>query len=147
MEDVLKINVIGTLNVCKYAAKVMSQQEEINGERGVLINVASVAGFEGQKGQIVYSASKGAIIGMTLPMARDLGKFKIRVVTIAPGVFDTPMGSGINKKMSENIIANTPLNRVGAPSQFAVTVEAIIKNPYATGDTWRIDGGIRLPYL
>jgi 3-hydroxyacyl-CoA dehydrogenase len=99
MEKVLKINVIGTLNVCKYAAKVMSEQEEVNGERGVLINVSSVAGIEGQKGQVVYSASKGAIMGMTLPMARDLGKYKIRVMTIAPGIFETPMGSGVNKKI------------------------------------------------
>ena len=87
MEKVLKINVIGTLNVSKYAAKAMSEQPEVDGERGVIINVASVAGFEGQKGQVVYSASKGALIGMTLPMARDLGKFKIRVMTIAPGIF------------------------------------------------------------
>lgn len=87
MEKVLKINVIGTLNVSKYAAKCMAAQEEVNGERGVIINVASVAGYEGQKGQTVYSASKGALIGMTLPMARDLGKYKIRVMTIAPGIF------------------------------------------------------------
>lgn len=98
MEKVLKINVIGTLNVSKHAAKVMSEQKELNGERGVIINVASVAGFEGQKGQVVYSASKGALIGMTLPMARDLGKYKIRVMTIAPGIFETPMGSGISEK-------------------------------------------------
>lgn len=87
VEKVLKINLIGTINMCKYAAKVMSQQEEVNGERGVLINVASVAGYEGQKGQVAYSASKGALIGLTLPMARDLGKYKIRVMTIAPGIF------------------------------------------------------------
>ena len=98
MEKVLKINVIGTLNVSKYAAKVMSSQEEIDGERGVIINVASVAGIEGQKGQVIYSASKGAIIGMTLPIARDLGKFKIRVMTLAPGIIETPMGSGITPK-------------------------------------------------
>ncbi len=76
----------------------MSEQEDIDGERGVIVNVASVAGLEGQKGQTVYSASKGAIIGMTLPMARDLGKYKIRVMTIAPGIFMTPMGSGIQGK-------------------------------------------------
>ncbi len=147
MEKVLKINVIGTLNVSKHAAKVMSEQEEVEGERGVIINVASVAGFEGQKGQVVYSASKGALIGMTLPMARDLGKYKIRVMTIAPGVFETPMGSGINKKFLEIMLQNTPLGRLGNPSEFAIAVEGIIKNPYATGDIWRLDGGIRLPYL
>lgn len=147
MEKVLKINVIGTLNVSKHAAKVMSEQEEVEGERGVIINVASVAGFEGQKGQVVYSASKGALIGMTLPMARDLGKYKIRVMTIAPGIFETPMGSGISKKFLETMLQNTPLGRLGNSTEFALAVEGIIKNPYATGDTWRLDGGIRLPYM
>jgi NAD(P)-dependent dehydrogenase (short-subunit alcohol dehydrogenase family) len=112
-----------------------------------LINVASVAGFEGQKGQVVYSASKGAIIGMTLPMARDLGKLKIRVMTIAPGLFETPMGSGMNKKILEQLMNSTPLGRFGNSTEFALAVEAIIKNPYATGDIWRLDGGIRLPYM
>ena len=116
MEKVLKINVIGTLNVSKYGAKIMSEQEEINGERGVIINVASVAGIEGQKGQVVYSASKGALIGMTLPMARDLGKYKIRVMTIAPGIFETPMGSGISQKYIELMNKNTPLGRLGNAS-------------------------------
>ena len=147
MEKVLKINVIGTLNMCKHAAKLMSESEPINGERGVLINVASVAGFEGQKGQVVYSASKGALIGMTLPMARDLGKYGIRVMTLAPGIFETPMGAGISKKYLEIMNANTPLGRLGNPSEFALACEGIIKNPYATGDTWRLDGGIRLPYM
>jgi NAD(P)-dependent dehydrogenase (short-subunit alcohol dehydrogenase family) len=88
MLKVLKINVIGTFNVSKYAALQMSKQQLLeNGERGVIINVSSVAGFEGQRGQVIYSASKGAILGMTLPMARDLGKYGIRVMTIAPGVF------------------------------------------------------------
>ena len=109
--------------------------------------MASVAGFEGQKGQVVYSASKGALIGMTLPMARDLGKFKIRVMTIAPGIFETPMGAGINKKFLEGMIQNTPLGRLGNSTEFAIAVEGIVKNPYATGDIWRLDGGIRLPYL
>ena len=116
MEKVLKINVIGTLNVSKYGAKIMSEQEEVNGERGVIINVASVAGIEGQKGQVVYSASKGALIGMTLPMARDLGKYKIRVMTIAPGIFETPMGSGISQKYVELMNKNTPLGRLGNAS-------------------------------
>lgn len=99
----------------KYGAKIMSQQEEIDGERGVIINIASVAGFEGQKGQTVYSASKGAIIGMTMPMARDLGKYKVRVMTLAPGIFMTPMGAGISKKYLELMNANTPLGRTGDP--------------------------------
>ena len=146
-EKVLKINVIGTLNVSKHGAKIMSEQEEKDGERGVIINVASVAGFEGQKGQVAYSASKGAIIGMTMPMARDLGKYKIRVMTLAPGIFMTPMGSGISKKYLETMIANTPIGRLGESPEFAKACEGIITNPYATGDVWRLDGGIRLPYM
>ena len=85
----------------------------MDAERGVIINVASVAGFEGQKGQTIYSASKGAILGMTLPMARDLGKYHIRVMTIAPGIFNTPMGSGLNEKVVQYLEKNTPLGRLG----------------------------------
>ncbi len=101
MLRVLKINVVGSFNMSKHAAKFMSKQPEEEGQRGVIINVASVAGFEGQKGQSIYAASKGAILGMTLPMARDLGKYKIRVMTIAPGIFRTPMGSGLQQKIVE----------------------------------------------
>jgi NAD(P)-dependent dehydrogenase (short-subunit alcohol dehydrogenase family) len=114
MMKVLKINVVGTFNMSKYAAWYMSKQEPIaDGERGVIINVASVAGEEGQKGQVVYSASKGAIIGMTLPMARDLGKYGIRVMTIAPGVFATPMGDHIPQKAADVLKSSTPLGRLG----------------------------------
>ena len=120
MLKVLKINVIGTFNVCKYAAQHMSKQAEISeGERGVIINVASVAGEEGQKGQVIYSASKGAIIAMTLPMARDLGKFGIRVMTIAPGIFQTPMGDHIPSKAADVLKSSTPLNRLGKAPEFA----------------------------
>lgn len=86
-------------------------------------------------------------MGMTLPMARDLGKYKIRVMTIAPGIFETPMGSGVNKKLLQQMMSNTPLGRLGNSTQFALAVEGIIKNSYATGDIWRLDGGIRLPYM
>ncbi len=109
--------------------------------------MASVAGFEGQKGQVIYSASKGAILGMTLPMARDLGKYKIRVMTIAPGIFMTNMGSMIKKEVVEGLNNSTPLGRTGDPKEFAVVVKSMIENPFATGDTWRLDGGLRLPYL
>ena len=120
MLKVLKINVIGTFNVCKYAAQQMSKQAELSeGERGVIINVASVAGEEGQKGQVVYSASKGAIIGMTLPMARDLGKFGIRVMTVAPGIFQTPMGDHVPPKTADVLKSATPLNRPGRAPEFA----------------------------
>ena len=146
MEKVLKINVIGTFNMSKWGAKYMSGQEEVDGERGVIINVASVAGIEGQKGQTIYSASKGAIIGMTLPMARDLGKFKVRVMTVAPGIFMTNMGAGIKKEVVEQLNQVTPLGRMGVAKDFAHVCKAMVENPYATGDVWRLDGGIRLPY-
>ena len=84
---------------------------------------------------------------MTLPMARDLGKFKIRVMTLAPGIIETPMGNGISPKYLEIMNKNTPLGRIGKPGEFALAVEGIVKNTFATGDTWRLDGGIRLPYL
>lgn len=117
MLKVLKINVVGTFNLCKYGALYMSKQNEIaEGERGVIVNVASVAGEEGQKGQVVYSASKGAIIGMTLPMARDLGKYGIRVMTVAPGIFMTPMGDHIPPKTLNELKSATPLGRPGKPN-------------------------------
>jgi NAD(P)-dependent dehydrogenase (short-subunit alcohol dehydrogenase family) len=103
--------------------------------------------MEGQKGQVVYSASKGAVIGMTLPMARDLGKFKIRVMTLAPGLIETPMGSGMGKITLDQLTASTPIGRLGMPKEFAMAVEAIVKNGFATGSVWRLDGGIRLPYM
>ena len=109
--------------------------------------MASVAGFEGQKGQVVYAASKGAIIAMTLPMARDLGKYKIRVMSLAPGIIETPMGDGVPTKIGEMLNKSTPLGRIGKPNEFAVAVEGIVKSTFATGSTWRLDGGIRLPYL
>lgn len=147
MLKVLKINVVGTFNVSKYAALHMSKQEALSeGERGVIINVASVAGEEGQKGQVVYAASKGAVIGMTLPMARDLGKFGIRVMTIAPGIFMTPMGDHVPPKVADGLKSNTPLGRMGRPIEFAQVALSICENSFATGTVWRVDGGIRLPY-
>lgn len=147
MMKVLKINVVGTFNVSKYAALHMSKQAEVSeGERGVIVNVASVAGEEGQKGQVVYAASKGAIIGMTLPMARDLGKFGIRVMTIAPGIFQTPMGDHVPAKVGDVLKSNTPLGRMGKPIEFAQLTAAICENSFATGTVWRVDGGIRLPF-
>lgn len=116
-DNVLKINVTGTFNVSKYAALYMSKQELIPGfeERGVIINISSVAGEEGQKGQVAYSASKGAILGMTLPMARDLGKFKIRVVAVQPGIFVTPMTEIMPEKIQKGLNDATPLGRPGKP--------------------------------
>ena len=126
MEKILQINVIGTFNMSKWGAKYMSGQEEKDGEKGVIINVASVAGFEGQRGQTIYSASKGAIIGMTLPMARDLGKYKIRVMTIAPGIFMTNMGSGTQPKVLEGLSKSTPIGFLGKAPHFALAVKAIV---------------------
>jgi NAD(P)-dependent dehydrogenase (short-subunit alcohol dehydrogenase family) len=147
MERLLKINVVGTFNVAKLGAKLMSEQPEVDGERGVIIVVSSVAGIEGQRGQVIYSATKGAVLGMVLPMARDLGKYKIRVMGIAPGVFHTPMGDGLNKKAVDHMITQIPWNRLGEAEEFAKLSQSIIENSYATGTTWRLDGGIRLPYL
>lgn len=138
---------VGTFNVAKLAAKMMSEQPEVEGERGAIIVVSSVAGYEGQRGQTIYAASKGAVNGMVLPLARDLGKYKIRVMGIAPGVFHTPMGDGLQKKALEHMITQIPAGRLGQADEFAKVSQAIIENPYATGTTWRLDGGIRLPYL
>lgn len=113
----MSINVVGTFNVSKHAALLMSKQELIQNfeERGVIINISSVAGEEGQKGQVAYSASKGAILGMTLPMARDLGRFKIRVVAVQPGVFVTPMTEVMPEKVLKGLNDSTPLGRPGKP--------------------------------
>ena len=149
MMKVLKINVLGTFLVTKYAAIQMMKQDYISEqkEKGVIINLASVAGIEGQKGQTIYSASKGAIIGMTLPLARDLGKFGIRVITLAPGIIATPMGKEINEKVAEMIKKTTPLDRLGDPKEIGHCVVSLCMNSYITGEVIRIDGGIRLPHI
>ena len=113
----------------------------------MIIIVSSVAGIEGQRGQVIYAATKGAVNGMVLPMARDLGKYKIRVMAIAPGVFLTPMADGIQKKAIEYMATQIPLGRLGRSEEFAKVAQSIIENPYASGSVWRLDGGIRLPYL
>jgi len=144
----LNINVLGTFNVSKAAAKVMASQKALNDkeERGIIINVASVAGFEGQKGQTIYGGTKGAIIAMTAPLARDLGKFGIRVMTIAPGIFQTPMAKALDK-FAETFKRTTPLGRLGDPAEFADQCVALSKNSYMTGTVVRLDGGITLPHL
>ncbi|CAD8116591.1 unnamed protein product [Paramecium sonneborni] len=147
MMRVLKINVVGTFNVSKHAAVEMIKQEPQGEfkERGVIINIASLAGIEGQKGQTVYSASKGAVIGMTLPMARDLGKYGIRVMTLAPGVFQTPMGHNLSEKVLAPLRKSAALDRFGQPSEFAESVIGICQCSYLTGEVIRLDGGSRLP--
>jgi len=146
---VFKINVLGTLLVTKHASAHMMKQEPVGEfkERGVIINIASVAGIEGHQGLTIYSATKGAIIGMTLPLARDLGKFGIRVVTVAPGLFPTPISKGVNVAVGEIMKKSIPLGRLGYPKEFGNCVASLCMNSYITGEVIRVDGGIRLPHL
>jgi 3-hydroxyacyl-CoA dehydrogenase/3-hydroxy-2-methylbutyryl-CoA dehydrogenase len=145
---VLKVNLFGTFNCCKYAAAYMTKnQPDENGLRGVLINVASVAALEGQKGQVAYAASKGAVTQMTLPMARDLGQFGIRVLTICPGIFDTPLMAAasdpVKKGLAESVVAP---KRLGNPSEFGLLVTQLVENSYMNGEVIRLDGAIRMGY-
>lgn len=144
-----QVNVIGTFNVCKYAAQQIMSQEIVNKHfgRGVIINVASVAGIEGQTGQTIYAATKGAIIGMTLPMARDLGRSQIRVNTVAPGVIKTPMAAALGEKVEKSIESQVALGRLGFPDEFADCVYGIINSSYVNGEVIRMDGGMRLGML
>ena len=145
---VMDINVNGTIYMAAHAAKAMSQNKPLNerGEKGVIINVASVAAYEGQRGQVPYSASKGAIVGITTPMARDLGKYGIRVVTIAPGTIMSPMLAAQSDKMKQLFLKDTPLGRFGEADEFAHMVRAWVENSYLNGVTLRMDGGTVLSY-
>lgn len=142
----VQINLVGSFNVAKAAAAVMQNNEaNQDGERGVIINTASVAAYEGQIGQAAYSASKAGIIGMTLPMAREFTRFGIRVMTIAPGVFWTPMLAGMPDAVQEALGASVPFpSRLGKPSEFADMASHIMQNGYLNGATLRLDGAIRL---
>lgn len=147
---VLKVNLLGTFLVSSVAAAAMAKLPERAGGRGrgVLVNVASVAGIEGQKGQVPYSASKGGVIGMTLPMARDLARHKIRVMCIAPGIIDTPMMAAASKRVRDNLLASvTYPPRFGKPDEFALLVKQLVQNDYLNGETIRFDGGIRFSNL
>ena len=142
---VLSINVVGTVNVCRLAAAVMQAQELDGEERGVIVNTASVAAFDGQIGQIAYSASKGAVAAVTLPMARELASTQIRVVTIAPGIFETPMMAGLPEAAQESLAKSIPHpSRLGKPAEYAQLVESIVANPMLNGETIRLDGAIRM---
>mmetsp|Transcript_19851 Transcript_19851/g.19859 ORF Transcript_19851/g.19859 Transcript_19851/m.19859 type:complete len:126 (-) Transcript_19851:19-396(-) len=125
----------------------MISQPMFGKDRGVIVNVASVAGFEGQQGTVAYASSKGAVIGMTLPLARDLAYYKIRVAALAPGPFETKMGSLIAPQVSEKLLKAISLRRFGEASEFALAAKFIIENQYITGQTLRIDGGVVLPNL
>ena len=140
------VNLVGSFNVAKAAANLMQHNEAgIDGERGVIINTASVAAYEGQIGQAAYSASKGGVVGMTLPMARELSRFGIRVMTIAPGIFWTPMVDGMPEAVQQSLSASIPFpSRLGKPDEFADLVAYILGNTYLNGETIRLDGATRL---
>jgi NAD(P)-dependent dehydrogenase (short-subunit alcohol dehydrogenase family) len=146
-EFIMRLNVIGTFNVMTRAAAAMAQTEPLaDGERGVIVNTASVAAFDGQIGQLAYSASKGAVVGMTLPAARDLSVVGIRVVTIAPGLFDTPLLATLPEEQRRALGASVLFPKVlGNPAQYAQLVVHIVENRYLNAEVIRLDGGIRMP--
>ena len=142
---VINVNLIGTFNVIRLAAERISQAPDVGEERGVIVNTASVAAYEGQIGQAAYSASKGGIVGMTLPIARDLASLKIRVVTIAPGLFRTPLFAGLPPEAVESLGAQVPHpSRLGDPAEYAALARHIVENPMLNGETIRLDGAIRM---
>ena len=143
---VIDVNLIGTFNVIRLVAEHICQNTERDGsERGVMINTASVAAFDGQVGQAAYSASKGAIVGMTLPIARDLAREGIRIVTIAPGLFDTPLLAGLPEKAKESLGQQVPFPpRLGQPKEYAQLAQQIIENEMLNGEVIRLDGAIRM---
>lgn len=139
------VNLVGSFNVAKAAADLMQHNEADEGERGVIVNTASVAAYEGQIGQAAYSASKGGVVGMTLPMARELARFGIRVNTVAPGIFWTPMVDGMPEAVQQSLSASIPFpSRLGRPEEFADLVAYIVTNRYLNGETIRLDGAVRL---
>ena len=144
-ERAIRINLIGTFNVLRLAAAAMQQNEPIDGERGVIVNTASVAAFDGQIGQAAYSASKGAVAAMTLPIAREFASSLIRVMTIAPGVFETPMMAAMSEETKLSLGSQVPHPaRLGRPAEYAALVKHIVENPYLNGETIRLDGAIRM---
>ncbi|MEO7015924.1 MAG: 3-hydroxyacyl-CoA dehydrogenase [Leifsonia sp.] len=144
-ERVIRVNLIGTFNVVRLAAAAMVKTEPLGEERGVIVNTASVAAFDGQIGQPAYSASKGGVAAMTLPLARELARDLIRVVTIAPGVFETPMMAGLPQAAQDSLAAQVPHpSRLGKPAEFASLVRHIVDNPMLNGEVIRLDGAIRM---
>ena len=145
-EIVIKINLIGTFNIIRLAAAEMAKAEPMaGGERGVIVNTASVAAFDGQIGQAAYSASKGGVVGMTLPIARDLSSMGVRVCTIAPGLFNTPMMASLPDEAKKSLGAMVPFPpRLGEPAEYAMLAMSIVENPMLNGETIRLDGAIRL---
>ena len=145
-QTTVMVNLVGSFNVAKACAERMQGNGAgADGERGVIVNTASVAAYEGQIGQAAYSASKGGVVGMTLPMARELARFGIRVMTVAPGIFWTPMVDGMPDEVQQSLAASIPFpSRLGKPEEFADLVGYILGNPYLNGETIRLDGATRL---
>jgi len=145
-ERTVRINLVGTFNVIRLAAARMSTEPPLaSGERGVIVNTSSVASFEGQVGQAAYAASKAGVNGMTLPIARELAKFGIRVVTIAPGIFDTPMLQGMSEEIRASLGAQVPFPpRLGRPDEYASLVAHVVENEVLNGEVIRLDGAIRM---
>ncbi len=143
---VIRVNLIGSFNVLRLAAADMAALEPLaEGERGVIVNTASVAAFEGQIGQAAYAASKGGIAALTLPAARELARHGIRVLTIAPGLFETPMLRGLPEPVQQSLAASVPFpKRLGRPAEYAALVRHIIDNPMLNGEVIRLDGALRM---
>lgn len=143
----IDINLVGTFNTFRLCVEQMAKNEpNAEGERGVIVNTASVAAFDGQKGQVAYSASKGGIVGMTLPVARDLAFYGIRICTIAPGLFYTPLFEGLGQEVVDSLSAQVTFpKRLGSPAEYGQLARNIVESPYLNGETIRIDGAIRLP--
>jgi NAD(P)-dependent dehydrogenase (short-subunit alcohol dehydrogenase family) len=144
---VVEVNLVGTFNVLRLAAAAMQNNEpDAEGQRGVIITTASAAAFEGQIGQAAYAASKGGVVSLTLPAARELARFGIRVVAIAPGLFETPMMQQASAEYRQSLLAQIPFPpRFGRPEEFAALVEHILANPMLNGTVIRLDGGLRMP--
>ena len=144
-ERVVRVNLVGSFNVIRLAAAAMVKTEPAGEERGVIVNTASVAAFDGQIGQPAYSASKGGVAAMTLPIARELARDLVRVMTIAPGIFETPMMAGLPQAAQDSLAAQVPHpSRLGRPAEFAALVRHIVENPMLNGEVIRLDGAIRM---
>jgi len=145
--NVVKVNLIGTFNVLRLACTAMNENDpDDEGERGVCVNTASIAAFDGQIGQVAYSASKGGVVGLTLPAARDMSSRGIRVNTIAPGLFDTPLLAALPEEQREALGAGIPFpSRLGRPEEYAQLAVQVVENPMLNGETIRLDGALRMP--
>jgi NAD(P)-dependent dehydrogenase (short-subunit alcohol dehydrogenase family) len=144
-DRVIRVNLIGTFNMIRLAAASMARLEPLEGERGAVVSTASVAAYDGQIGQAAYSASKGGVVAMTLPIAREFAQIGVRVNTIAPGIFLTPMLLGLSQEAQDSLGASVPFPpRLGAPSEYAALAVHIVENGYINGETIRIDGSLRM---